>query len=59
MPHYKHNETPSMFHGQNNTVSRAICRPNLLIYRTLHNNTMINKIVSRNINLMFHDLIFI
>ena len=32
---------------------------NLLIFRTLHNNTIINKIVSRNINLMFHDLIFI
>lgn len=24
--HYKYNVTPSMFHGQNNTVSRAVCR---------------------------------
>lgn len=29
-----------------------------LIFRTLHNNTIINKIVSHNINLMFHNLIF-
>lgn len=32
---------------------------NLLIYRTLHNNTIINIIVSQRANLMFHDLIFI
>lgn len=29
-----------------------------LIFRTLHNNTIINKIVSQHANFMFHALIF-